>query len=118
LQVALELPPDLAALKVPPLILQPLVENAIKHGLEPKVGGGRIEVQAQRGTDQLVLCVRDTGIGVSRTGADDDGARFGLAQVCERLTALYGARASVRLQDAAAGGTEAWVRLPLAAPQG
>ena len=64
LQVVLDLPDELRRLPLPPLLLQPLVENAIKHGLEPKVAGGRIEVGARRDGDMLELSVRDSGVGI------------------------------------------------------
>ncbi|MBC8057870.1 MAG: histidine kinase [Rhizobiales bacterium] len=113
LQTRFELPEALADLPVPPLLLQPLVENCIKHGLEPAVAGGRIDVSAAREGSELVLAVRDTGAGLA--GGDVEGTKFGLAQVRERLTALYGARASLTLTDAAdaEGGTLATIRLPI-----
>ena len=116
LQASFELPPELAASPLPPLLLQPLVENCIKHGLEPKVAGGRIQVSAARDGDTLVLRVRDTGVGLSTSSGD--GTRFGLVQVRERLSTLYGANASLTLQAAAddEGGTLATVRLPLSFP--
>ncbi|HEY4065331.1 MAG TPA: histidine kinase [Burkholderiaceae bacterium] len=112
LQTRFELPPDLAAAPVPPLLLQPLVENCIKHGLEPNVAGGRVEVSARREGETLVLQVRDTGAGLSQ--ASGDGTRFGLVQVRERLATLYGDGASLTLQAAsdAEGGTLATIRLP------
>lgn len=64
LQTRLSLPNALRELPVPPLLLQPLVENAVKHGLEPKVEGGRIEVSAERDGALLRLTVRDTGVGL------------------------------------------------------
>ncbi len=117
LQVQLDLPDALRQTPVPPLLLQPLVENAIKHGLEPQVAGGLVQVQAlQRGAD-LHLVVRDTGQGLraaqglapgSHFGGVPGshfglapGSHFGLVQVRERLATLYGARASVSVQDAA-----------------
>jgi signal transduction histidine kinase len=116
LQVQLDLPEALKALAVPPLLLQPLVENAIKHGLEPKVDGGRIEVRAQRDGDMLTLTVRDTGVGPGPANAGPEGG-FGLGQVRERLATLYGSRGSVALAAAAeidaAGGTLVTVRLPI-----
>ena len=115
LQMRLDLPDALASLAVPPLLLQPLVENAIKHGLEPQVDGGRIEVRATRDAGQLVLTVRDTGAGLAEpTG---DGTRFGLQQVRDRLATLYGEKASLTLAAAgdAEGGTLATVRLPITA---
>ena len=113
LQTRFELPAALAELPVPPLLLQPLVENCIKHGLEPAVAGGRIDMRAARDGDTLVLSVRDTGVGLS--DHPGEGSSFGLVQVRERLAALYGARASLTLADAtdAEGGTLATIRLPL-----
>ncbi|MFT4505309.1 sensor histidine kinase [Caballeronia sp. 15711] len=120
----LDLPDELGRLPVPPLLLQPLVENAIKHGLEPRVAGGWIRVSAQREGSTLVLGVRDTGAGVGGIeGIDDagldglppDGSRFGIQQVRERLAALYGKTASLELVAASddEGGTLAIVRLPI-----
>lgn len=116
LQMRLDLPDALALAPVPPLLLQPLVENAIKHGLEPKVDGGRIEVRAERDGDQLVLTVRDTGVGLAAPG--EPGTRFGLQQVRDRLATLYASGASLQLADAgdAEGGVRATVRLPLSSP--
>ena len=112
LQAHFDLPDDLAALPVPPLLLQPLVENSIKHGLEPKVSGGRIDVSARREGERLVLEVRDTGAGLSRTRSN--GTQFGLVQVRERLATLYGTNASFELVNAddAEGGACATLRLP------
>jgi signal transduction histidine kinase len=113
LQARLDLPPDLANVPVPPLLLQPLVENAVKHGLEPQVAGGRIEVCATRDGARLRLTVRDTGAGLG--AAPVDGTRFGLVQVRERLHALYGSAAGLQIQpaDDAAGGTLVTVTLPM-----
>ena len=112
LRYALDLPAQLAAAAVPPLLLQPLVENSIKHGLEPSVAGGRIVVSAAREGAQLVLRVRDTGCGLG-TAAGASG-QFGLAQVRARLAALHGTAASLTLEAPtdAAGGTLATLRLP------
>jgi signal transduction histidine kinase len=117
LQVELHLPPALATQPVPPLLLQPLVENAIKHGLEPHVAGGRLAVSAHADGEMLVLQVRDTGIGLAQAAAATAGTRFGLAQVRERLATLHGARASLVVAPApdAEGGTVATIRLPRAA---
>ena len=116
LQTRFDLPPALADVPVPPLLLQPLVENCIKHGLEPAVTGGRIIVSAARDGNDIALSVRDTGVGLS--GASTEGTRFGLMQVRERLSTLYGPRASLTLQAAtdADGGTLAIIRLPLPSP--
>ena len=115
LTVELELPDELRALPVPPLLLQPLVENAIRHGLEPHLGAGRIEVTARREAERetLLLSVRDTGIGLDPDAAPR-GTGFGLQQVRERLHTLHGERAALTVQPApdAEGGTLAQIRLP------
>ncbi len=125
LRVELDLPDALAGTPVPPLLLQPLVENAIKHGLEPKRGGGLIRVQAAAEAGELVLRVTDTGVGPTAPAQAGQapspsataGTGFGLAQVRERLATLYGAPASLSLQPGPpeAGGTIVTLRWPLAA---
>jgi signal transduction histidine kinase len=115
LQVQLDLPEDLRALPVPPLLLQPLVENSIRHGLEPQVAGGALRVAARREGDTLRLTVRDTGVGLTAAAVDGAaGSRFGLEQVRARLAALHGASASLTLAPAAdaEGGTLAEITLP------
>ncbi len=122
LVVQLNLPDDLATVQVPPLLLQPLVENSIKHGLEPQVDGGRIEVSARQVGDRLHLDVRDTGAGlrtVPGTAGLPTNTSFGLEQVRARLATLYGPRATLVLQAAADadGGTLAHIEMPLTGPR-
>jgi len=105
----LELPADLAALPVPTLLLQALVENAIRHGLEPQVAGGELVVRARREAKHLVLEVADSGAGM----APDAPAGFGLTQVRERLRSTYGNAAALAMSDAPGGGTLVRIRLPL-----
>ena len=102
LQVQLHLPDALRALPVPPLLLQPLVENSIRHGLEPKVDGGRIEVRAQRDGQRLRLTVRDTGIGLPAAwpGPADGASQYGTQHVAARLATLYGSQARFSLGPA------------------
>jgi sensor histidine kinase YesM len=102
---------------VPPLLLQPLVENAIKHGLEPHRRGGLLRVSAASPDGlQLRLCVSDSGVGLPEAGAHRHtptaGTGFGLGQVRERLRTLYGERASLSLQATPEQGTQACVTLP------
>jgi signal transduction histidine kinase len=124
LAVQFDLPAELRGIAVPPLLLQPLVENAIKHGLEPKVEGGRIEISARQEAGQLLLSVRDTGVGLSGgmpgpQPAADASTSYGTAHVRERLAALYGDKARFTLETAAGaeGGTLALLALPMPAPE-
>ncbi len=112
LRYTLDLPPELAEQPVPALLLQPLVENSIQHGLEPKVDGGSITVQARRDGGQLVLEVSDTGVGLDADNSRPGGTGFGLAQVRERLATAYGAQAALEFVAATAGGTWARITFP------
>ena len=113
LAVEFDLPTGLREMAVPALLLQPLVENCIQHGLEPKVEGGRITVRAIREGAHLVLTVRDSGVGLG-SQASAAGTGFGLEQVRQRLAALYGDTAKLVLEVRPDGGTEARISLPLA----
>lgn len=110
LAYTLVLPPELATQPVPTLLLQPLVENSIQHGLEPQVQGGRITVSARREGTQLVLEVADTGAGGKPPATGGRG--FGLTQIRERLATLHGAVAGLELVPNEGGGMRAVVRLP------
>jgi len=111
LAVTLKLPGELAALPVPALLLQPLVENSIRHGLEPQLNGGYIEVSAERDGAKLRLTVRDSGVGLSDGPLRREA--FGLAQVRQRLATLHGAAARLELAAAEGGGTRASIVLPV-----
>jgi LytS/YehU family sensor histidine kinase len=113
LRYTLDLPAALATVQVPTL-LQPLVENALLHGLERKIEGGHLSVTAKGSGAQLVLLVQDTGCGLAEGNAPSSG--FGLAQVRERLATHYGARAQFTLQPCAPTGTTARITLPLNTP--
>ena len=118
LTYALALPAALRAVPVPPLLLQPLVENAIRHGLEPQVHGGHITVRASvaaGSTPRLQLQVLDSGVGLADMDAarDATGRSFGLAQVRKRLRTLHGTQATLELIAATAGGTSATITFPL-----
>ena len=113
LTFTLVLPPHLAAQAVPTLLLQPLVENSIKHGLEPQVEGGSITVSASEAAGVLTLKVADTGAGPDSLRIDKAGSGFGLAQVRERLAAAYGAGATLSLAANVPRGTVVVIVLPL-----
>jgi LytS/YehU family sensor histidine kinase len=115
LRVETHIEPEVKYALAPCLVVQPLVENAIRHGLEPKVEGGAVTVRARRepGPDgpRLVLEVADTGIGLPHQPAYAEG--FGVTQVRERLHTLHGERATLVLQAAPRGGTHARIEIPL-----
>lgn len=114
LRYTLELPSELAQHPVPALLLQPLVENSIQHGLEPKVEGGIISVSARREGDWLKLEVMDSGVGLAAKGPDQqDRQGFGTAQVRERLAATYGTQATIKIIAGSASGTCVTVIFPL-----
>ncbi len=95
---------------VPQFILQPLVENALRHGIASRADAGLLEVKARRDGDTLVLTVRDDGPGLGPAGLAASGV--GLANTRARLAALYGDRASLEIANAAAGGALVTIRLP------
>lgn len=102
--------------RVPHMILQPLVENAVKHGLAGRPAGGTVRVRAAREGSSLVLSVDDDGIGVApgpRRGAGSRGV--GVANTRARLAQLHGRHAGLELRPRPEGGTRAEVRLPFAA---
>ncbi len=101
-------PDGLKSAVFPSMMLQTLVENAIKHGLEPKAAGGRLEINAEVVDGQLAVHVLDNGMGfMPKT---DDGV--GLANIRERLKALYNGRAELIISVPPAGGTCATIKVP------
>ena len=94
----------------PALMLQTLVENAIRHGLEPKAEGGRLEIRAEVADGRLVARVSDTGLGFKPGGANATGV--GLANIRARLKAMYGDRAELVIAVPDTGGTCATITLP------
>jgi len=112
LEVAVDLPDALSAVEIPPMLIQPVVENAIRHGLEPQVEGGRIELHARRDGDRLFLEVADTGAGFG----DGTSAGVGLANIRERLRLAYGDAARLAIRANSPRGTIVSIELPVAAP--
>jgi len=114
LNYSVEADPDLLRASMPPLMLISLVENAVKHGIESKVGSARIDVHARQvrhnGADAMELSVRDDGIGFNGATA---GSGIGLSNIRERLAALYGDRANLTLKALPGGGVDAIILLPL-----
>jgi signal transduction histidine kinase len=114
LQFSITHDPALRDLRLPPLLLQPLVENAVHHGLEPKIEGGQVRVHAALQGDKLVFTVADDGLGLHAPPRRQSGAGMALNNLRERLLAHYGSEASLTLTDAQPG-TLATLRLPMPA---
>ena len=123
LVVEFDLEPSIAHTAVPSLILQPLVENAIKHGIAPKVGRSRMLVQSKRRGGSLLLSVEDDGIGLlgkrdqaegSSPSDNGSGAGVGLQNIRERLQTMYGGGAGLTLVNVPSGGSRATLEIPIA----
>jgi hypothetical protein len=114
LRYALTIEPGLEPVSIPPYLLQPLVENAIRHGLEPQVEGGDIAVRAAREGDLLTIEVADSGRGLRA----DHPPGVALANIRDRLAAKYGSRAELSLHPNAPRGVIARLRLPLGGDAG
>jgi hypothetical protein len=110
LATEIDVPEGLLSAEFPPMMLQTLVENAIKHGLEPKPEGGRLTVKAEIVHGKLAVTVTDTGLGFGR--AATAGTGVGLANIRERLQLLYGGKASLTISETPGGGTRAVLALP------
>jgi LytS/YehU family sensor histidine kinase len=104
----IEVPEDARQTAFPPMLLQPLVENAVRHGIEPKVGGGEIGIRARVEGTALRIEVSDSGAGL--IGNEAGGA--GLSNVRARLAALFGDAGRLTLEDKAGGGVIASLELP------
>ena len=103
--------PGLERVRMPPLLVQPLVENAVRHGIEPSAAGGRVEVRATRSADTVRVRVTDDGVGLNPETA---GSGMGIANVRERLAATFGPRGRLVVTETPGGGVSAELRIPLA----
>jgi len=106
----------LLSAEFPPMMLQSLVENAIKHGLEPKPEGGELTVSAEIVHGKLAVKVADTGLGFGK--AATAGTGIGLANIRERLQLLYGNKASLTVAENPGGGTAVTITVPYASHSG
>ena len=112
LRVTIDVAPEAAGQPIPSLILQPLVENAMKHGLGPKPGPGNIWISAHTDGDQVCVRIEDDGMGPQSAAAVAPGECHGLTNVAARLSTLYGDAASVNLAAREGGGARVTLRIP------
>jgi len=110
LRPRVEIDASIARAAVPRFLLQPLVENALRHGIARRGDAGLVEIAGRREGETLVLTVRDDGPGLEEMAGSAGGV--GLSNTRQRLEALYGARASLVVTNAEGGGAIATVRLP------
>jgi len=124
LHIITDVPADLREVALPPMLIQPLVENAIKHGLDPLLGGGTLHILIKQDRDMLEITVRDDGQGLDAARATPSNSGFGLSCVQARLQACYGLEARLILEPGSQGrgashlrpGTVAILRLPMQMP--
>ncbi len=112
LRVKYEIEPETRDALVPNLVLQPLVENAVRHGIAPKTAGGEISISAARQNGNLMIRIVDNGAGLKSDGVTLSKAGVGLSATRGRLERMYGSSQSMILRDLAAGGVEVRVVVP------
>jgi sensor histidine kinase YesM len=114
LRYRFDIPEGMKDLPFPPMLVQPLVENAIRHGLEPKIGGGELVICGHDNQDVIRLEVSDTGLGLN----DHGSSGIGLSNIRERLQSLYGNKGRLILEENRPSGLKAIIEVPHDTGQG
>ncbi len=104
--------PTVRRAKIPQLLLQPIVENAVRHGVDPETGDVHIDLTARRDGDRLVLSVRDRGPGLGDVDGALEGGGIGLSNTSDRLHLLYGDAQSIEFGSSPGGGLDVRIRIP------
>jgi two-component system LytT family sensor kinase len=115
LRVEKEIDPRTLDVMVPSILLQPLIENSIKHGLEPRIQGGTVTLRSKLSGDRVLIEVADDGVGMGnrpRLGSRSNGTGIGMQNVRERLEVLYGAQASFNVVSNPGRGTLVSIEIP------
>ena len=116
LTTEIDVPDGLLSAEFPPMMIQTLVENSIKHGLEPKAEGGNLSVKAEIRHGKLCVTVADTGLGFAgAAGGETAGTGVGLANIRERLSLLYGSKGTLTIANNPVGGTIVTITVPYTA---
>jgi len=119
LRVEKEIDPDTLDVLVPSILLQPLIENSIKHGLEPRIHGGTVTLRSKLDGDRVLIEVADDGVGMGdrpNTGIKRNGAGIGMKNVQERLEVLYGQQATFTVVSNPGRGTSVTIEIPADLP--
>lgn len=123
LKVVKEIAPDSLDQSVPSMLLQPLIENSIKHGIEPRISGGTVTLRSRIASHCLLIDVEDDGVGIApeRETSSESFARagtgIGMRNVRERLEVLYGAAAVMQVESRPGRGTRVRLELPVLIPE-
>jgi len=112
LRVEIDIASDVWEAVVPPFVLQPLIENAVRHAIAPRESGGAITIEGGRSGDTLRVSIVDDGPGVGEGSRRNGNGRIGLANTRDRLRVLYGDRGQLALVNVPGGGTRATVEIP------
>ena len=116
LEVRLQIAPEVLPVAVPFLALQPLVENAVRHGLAAKTGVGTISIVAEDAGTECLISVEDDGVGMDpdavRARSEEDGAHVGLGNVDDRLRSVFGDDFGLVVETAPGAGTKVSMRIP------
>jgi two-component system LytT family sensor kinase len=124
LRVVKEIAPDTLELVVPSMLLQPLIENSIKHGLEPRISGGTVTLRSRLEEGKLLIEIEDDGVGMEPggpraapvSGLEREGSGIGMKNVRERMQVLYGEDAQVELVSRPGRGTRVRLVMPVTTP--
>ena len=111
LEYSIDVQVDAENIGLPALLIQPLVENAITHGLDPKEKGGRVDIDIVKDEKDLIITVSDTGVGLGNEPSVGQG--LGIGNVQERLRILYGPNVRFELTDSPQGGLTVTIKVPL-----
>lgn len=112
LRFEINLPDELAAAPFPPMMLSTLVENAVQHGIEPSSRGGTVSIDAALQPEGIAVTVLDDGVGLGGAGASTSGSGIGLANLRERLQALFGGKGSLAVESRPGGGVMSRIVIP------